>query len=145
MRKQPFSERLAQQRAYSLKSGYINKIILTSYLDSSLRQQLNISSKRLLTLQKKFSSENVVKSIKAYKRGETFEELIERRMKPYYGKTVSQIVNILNVELNPSPKDFAYHVCRAILGVKSKNIQEFENAGVSLKTITLGSLIVIIL
>ena len=111
MRKQPFSERLAQQRAYSLKSGYINKIILTSYLDSSLRQQLNISSKMLLTLQKKFSSENVVKSIKAYKRGETFEELIERRMKPYYGKTVSQIVNILNVELNPSPKDFAYHVC----------------------------------
>ena len=137
MRKQPFSERLAQQRAYSLKSGYINKIILSSYLDINLRQQLNISSKRLVSLQKKYSSENIVKSIKAYKRGETFEELIERRMKPYYGKTIAQIVKKLGVELNPSSKDFSYNVCRAILGVKSKRIQEFENAGVSLKTIAL--------
>lgn len=137
MRKQPFSEKLAQQRAYSLKSGYINKILLSSYLDANLRQQLNISSKRLLALQKKYSAENVVKSVKSYQRGETFEELIERRMKPYYGKTVAQITKKLNVELNPFSKDFAYHVCRAILGVKSKKIQEFENAGVSLKTIAL--------
>ena len=137
MRKQPFSEKRAQQRAYSLKSSYINKIILASYLDVNLRQQLNISSKRLQALQKKYSSENVVKSIKAYKRGETFEELIERRMKPYYGKTVAQIVATLKVGVNPSSKDFTYHVCRAILGVKSKKIQEFENAGVSLKTIAL--------
>ena len=137
MRKQPFSERLAQQRAYSLKSGYINKIILSSYLDINLRQQLNISSKRLVALQKKYSSENIVKSIKAYKRDETFEELIERRMKPYYGKTIAQIVKKLGTELNPSSKDFSYHVCRAILGVKSKRIQEFENAGISLKTIAL--------
>lgn len=137
MRKQPFSERLAQQRAYSLKSGYINKIILSSYLDTNLRQQLNISSKRLVSLQKKYSSENIVKSIKAYKRDETFEELIERRIKPYYGKTVAHIIKKRGVELNPSSKDFSYNVCRAILGVKSKKIQEFENAGVSLKTITL--------
>lgn len=137
MRKQPFSERRAQQRAYSLKSSYINRIILASYLDADLRQQLNISSKRLLALQKKYSSENVVKNVRVYKRGETFEELIERRMKPYYGKTVAQIVKKLKVELNPSSKDFSYHVCRAILGVKSKKIQEFENAGVSLKTIAL--------
>lgn len=137
MRKQPYSERFAQQRAYSLKSGYINKIIFTSYLDAEFRQQLNISSKRLLSLQKKYSSDSVVKSVKAYKRGETFEELIERRMKPYYGKSVAHIVKKLKVELNPSSKDFAYHVCRAILGVKSRKIQEFENAGVSLKTIAL--------
>ena len=58
-------------------------------------------------------------------------------MKPYYGKTVAQIVKKLKVEINPASKDFAYHVCRAILGVKSKKIQEFENAGVSLKTIAL--------
>jgi len=137
MREQPYSEKLAQQRAYSLKSGYMNKILLSSYLDTNIRQQLNISSKRLAALQKKYSSENVVKNVKVYKRGETFEELIERKMRPYYGKTVEQIVNKLGVELNPSSKDFAYHVCRAMLGVKSKKIQEFENAGVSLKTVVL--------
>lgn len=137
MREQPYSEKLAQQRAYSLKSGYINKILLASYLDTNIRQQLNISSKRLDALQKKYSSENIVKNVKVYKRGETFEELIERKMRPYYGKTVEKIVNELGVELNPSSKDFAYHVCRAMLGVKSKKIQEFENAGVSLKTVVL--------
>lgn len=137
MRQQPFSERLAQQRAYSLKSGYINKIILNSYLDEKWRQQLNITPRRLVSLQKKYSSESIVKSIKAYKHGETFEELIDRRMRPYYGKTVNQIVGELGIELTPSSKDFAYHVCRAILGVKSKRIQEFENAGVLLKTVTL--------
>lgn len=137
MREQPYSEKLAQQRAYSLKSGYINKILLASYLDTNIRQQLNISSKRLDALQKKYSSENIVKNAKVYKRGETFEELIERKMRPYYGKTVEKIVNELGVELNPSSKDFAYHVCRAMLGVKSKKIQEFENAGVSLKTVVL--------
>lgn len=137
MREQPYSEKLAQQRAYSLKSGYMNKILLASYLDTNIRQQLNISSKRLAALQKKYSLENVVKNVKVYKRGETFEELIERKMRPYYGKTVEQIVNKLGVELNPSSKDFAYHVCRAMLGVKSKKIQEFENAGVSLKTVVL--------
>ena len=137
LREQPFSDKLAQQRAYSLKSGYINRIILASYLDDNLRQQLNISSKRMLGLQKKYSAENVVKSVKAYKQGETFEGLIERKMKPYYGKTVAQIIKKLKVELNPASKDFAYHVCRGILGVKTKKIQEFENAGVSLKTIAL--------
>ena len=58
-------------------------------------------------------------------------------MRPFYGKTVAQIIKILRVKLNSSPKDFSYNVCRAILGVKSKKIQEFENAGVSLKTIVL--------
>ena len=137
MRKQPLSDKLAQQRAYSLKTGYINKIILSSYLDENLRQQLKISDKRVLALQKRFSSDNVVKSVNEYKPGETFEDLIERRMKPYYGKTVRQIVKEVKVDLGTSSKDFAYHVCRAILGVKTKRIREFENAGVSLKTISL--------
>lgn len=137
MRKQPFSERLAQQRAYSLKSGYINKIILESYLDASICQQLKLSPKRIESLQKKYSAERVVKSVKAYQPGETFEQLIERKIKPYYGKTVDDIINKLQVQLNPSSKDFAYHVCRAILGVTSKRIQEFENAGILLKTIAL--------
>lgn len=139
MRKQPYSEVLAQQRAYSLKQGYINKIILASYLDSCLNHQLKISPVKLKKLQEKYSSENIVKSIKAYKKGETFEQLIERKMKPFYGKTIAQIGKQLKVQFNCSSKDFAYHVCRSIFGVKSKHIKEFENADVSLKTVALES------
>lgn len=139
MRKQPYSEMLAQQRAYSLKQGYINKIILASYLDSCINHQLKISPVKLKKLQEKYSSENIVKSIKAYKKGETFEQLIERKMKPFYGKTIAQIGKQLKVQFNCSSKDFAYHVCRSIFGVKSKHIKEFENADVSLKTVALES------
>lgn len=139
MRKQPYSEVLAQQRAYSLKQGYINKIILASYLDSCLNHQLKISPVKLKKLQEKYSSENIVKSIKVYKKGETFEQLIERKMKPFYGKTIVQIGKQLKVQFNCSSKDFAYHVCRSIFGVKSKHIKEFENADVSLKTVALES------
>lgn len=139
MRKQPFSDVLAQQRAYSLKQGYINKIILESYLDAELSHQLRISPAKLKRLQKKYSSENIVKNVKVYKKGETFEQLIERKMKPFYGKTITQISRKLNQEFNCSSKDFAYHVCRGIFGVNSKHIKEFENADISLKTITLES------
>ena len=137
MRKQPYSDTLAQQRAYSLKQGYINKIILSSYLDANLKHQLNISEKRVKSLQKKYSSENIVKSLKAYKKGETFEELIERKMKPYYGKTIGQLSRKFGTQFNIYKKDVAHDVCRAIFGVKTKKIQEFENAEISLKTVTL--------
>lgn len=137
MRKQPYSETLAQQRAYSLKQGYINKIILESYLDEGLKHQLNLSSKRQKTLLKKYSNESIVKSLKAYKQGETFEQLVERKMKPFYGKTINQIKGKFGIESNIENKGFAYDICRAIFGVKTKCIQEFENAGVALKTVVL--------
>lgn len=134
MRQQPFSKTLAQQRAYSLKQGYINKIILESYLDANIQHQLNLSPKRLLSLQKKYSSDRIVKR---FTKKETFEQLIERKMKPFYGKTISQLSKKFKVDFNPSKKDMPYDVCRAIFGVKTKKIQEFENAGVSLKSIVL--------
>jgi len=137
MRQQYNSEIPAQQRAYSLKQGYINKIIVSSYLESNIIHQLNLSPKRLKTLQKKYSNDSIVKSLKAYKKGETFEQLIERKMKPFYGKTIAQISEMFYVDLNYASKDLAYHVCRAIFRVKSKKIQEFENADIELKTITL--------
>lgn len=137
MRKQPYSDTLAQQRAYSLKQGYINKIILSSYLDANLKHQLNLSAKRVKSLQNKYSSENIVKNVNAYKKGETFEELIERKMKPYYGKTIAQLSRKFGIQFNIFKKDVACDVCRAIFGVKTKKIQEFENAEISLKTVTL--------
>ena len=137
MRKQPYSTVQAQQRAYSLKQGYMNKIILASYVDTHLRHQLNITSKRLKSLQRKYSFDKVVNDVKAYKKGETFEQLIERKIKPYYGMTVSQIGARLNTIFNTSSKDLAYNVCRAILGVKTRRIQEFEAAGISLKSVVL--------
>lgn len=140
MRVQPFSDELAQQRAYSLKQGYINKIILTSFLDEKISHELKLSERKLKSLIKKYSSEaseKIVKSTRPYKKNETFETLIERKMNPYYGKTVAMIEKKFKIEFNVESKDFAYNVCRAILGIKTKRIQEFENACITLKSVVL--------
>lgn len=113
MRDQPGTNERAQQRAYSLKTGYMNKIILDSFLDEEINHQLNITPKRLEKLQKKFASDKIVKSLRCYKPKETFEQLVVRRIEPFYGKTVEKIGKKRKVELNVKAKDFAYNVCRA--------------------------------
>lgn len=137
MRKQPKSKILAQQRAYSLKQSYVNKIILHSYLDKQIQHQLKLSPKRVQSLTKKYAFEKVAKSTRSYKKNETFEQLIERRLKPFYGKTVTKIEKKYNIKFNVQAKDFAYQVCRTLLGVKTKRIEEFENAGITMKSVVL--------
>ena len=86
---------------------------------------------------KKGNLGSIVKSIKDYKRGETFEQLVERRFAPYVGMTVAEIARKLRTTISSSPKAISYSVCRAILGVKELRIAEFEKAGLQLKTIRL--------
>ena len=140
MRKQPNSEILAQQRAYSLKTGYINKIILDSYLDHKQEHKLQISKKREDYLKRKYYSDKIVTSTRSFKsETETFEQLIERRIKPFYNKTVGQIEKKRNIPINIKAKDLSYNVCRVILGIKTRKICEFEKAGITLKSIVLES------
>lgn len=88
-------------------------------------------------IQHKNHIESIVKDITSYKEGETFEQLVERKFKLYYGKTVNEIEHVLKIKVSDSAKAMSYTLCRAILGVKSSKIAEFEKAGVQLKTIRL--------
>lgn len=137
LRKQPYSPVLAQQRAYSLKTGYMNKIILESFLDEGVRQQLHITPKRVEKLRKEFASSKIIKTLHSYKPKETFEQLVERRIQKYYGKTVEQIEKRTAVRLNIKSKALSYDVCRAIFNIKTKRIDEFEQAGIKLKSVVL--------
>lgn len=137
MRRQPKSDKLAPQRAYSIKSKYVNTIILDSLNHPEMHKGLFISEqqkRKILKVQE--SAESVVRSISDYRESETFEQLIERKFSPYYGKTIAEIEKILDVEFSQS-KAMAYDVCKAILGIKSKKIAEFEKAEIAIKTIRL--------
>lgn len=137
-RKQPFSDIPADQRAYSIKSSYINSIILESADDTCYSSNVFISNKqRQRQRTSKEKIESIVKNLSDYKRGESFEQLVERRFKPFYGKTVYEIERMLGVEVSNSPKAVSFSLCRAILGVKTSKIAEFEKAGVQMKTIRL--------
>jgi DNA mismatch repair protein MutH len=73
-RKQPFNDIPAKQRAYSLKQGYVNHIIA-----SIANEATGVYGK-------------LIPSVAVAKK-QTIEEIVVSKFKPYYGKTVDQIVD----------------------------------------------------
>lgn len=137
MRKQYNSKKLAPQRAYAIKSRYVNTIILDSLKHPNVHTKLFLSDKKIKSILKmQQEMGRAVRSISSYKKDETFEQLIERKFSKYYGKSILEIERKLHVKFGRS-KSMAYNVCRAILGVNTKKIAELENAEIAIKTIRL--------
>jgi DNA mismatch repair protein MutH len=118
-RKQPFNDIPAKQRAYSLKQGYVNHIIAS------------ISNDTIGVYGKLIPSVEVAKKL-------TIEDIVISKFKPYYGKTIEQILTSTMVELNTNAKSFYANLTKAILGIElDKEIEEFEKAEIIVKTIRL--------
>lgn len=139
MRKQFISDAPdAQQRAYSFKSKYINTIILESLLHPEMHDNVFISDAQKNKIAQNISeASNIVNSISEYKEDETFEDLVEKRFKKYYGKTIYEIEKITGETISSSPKAMSNSVIHAILGVKTPKIKEFEKANLQQKSIRL--------
>lgn len=119
VRKQPFSEIPAKQRAYSLKQGYVNHIIA-----SIAGNTKEVYGKLIPTV------------IEAKKK--TIEEVVASKFKPFYGKTVEKIIEDLSLDLNKSAKNFYANLTKAILGIAlDKEIEEFDKAEIIVKTVRL--------
>jgi DNA mismatch repair protein MutH len=118
-RTQPFSEIPAKQRAFSLKQGYVNHIIASIANDyTGVYGKLIPSSAEV--------------------RSTTIEEIVLSKFKPYYGKTVDQILGITGVDLNASAKNFYANLTKVILEIElDKEIEEFEKAEIIVKTVRL--------
>lgn len=137
-RPQPRSPKLADQRAYSIKPAYMNHIIVESLAHPEMCAGLTLSERTRRVIEERTAAlGSVVRSVKDYREGETFEQLVHRKFAKFFGKTVAEIAQELGVVVSTSPKAISYSVCRAILGVKASRIAEFEKAGVMLKTIRL--------
>ena len=119
VRKQPFNDIPAKQRAYSLKQGYVNHII------ASIANEVTGIYGKLIP------SVAVAKQL-------TIEEIVIFKFKPYYGKTVEEILTITGVEINTTAKSFYANLTKAILGIElDKEIEEFEKAEIIVKTVRL--------
>ena len=119
VRKQPFSEIPAKQRAYSFKQGYVNHIIA-----SIANEPTEIYGK-------------LIPSVSVAKK-QTIEEIVIEKFKPFYGKTEEEIVKSLKIEINTKAKSFYANVTKAILGISlDKEIEEFEKAEIQVKTVRL--------
>ena len=119
VRKQPFSEIPAKQRAYSFKQGYVNHIIASIANDAT-----EVYGKLIPSV--------------AIAKNQTIEEIVVSKFKPYYGKTVDQIIAITGIEINTTAKSFYANLTKAILGIElDKEIEEFEKAEIIVKTVRL--------
>ena len=119
VRQQPFSELPAKQRAYSLKSSYMTRI-LNKYIFGNEENPHIIKSADVLHTK-------------------TFEEYIIDKVTPYYGMTQNELKLRLDVDSNA--KSLNEILLARMLDVKGRitNTEEFQKAGIIPKTIRVQS------
>lgn len=125
VRKQPYSDIPAKQRAFSLKIGYVNHIIakLSGNQDGRIGKLLKAPNLKV---------ENF-----------DIEEIVLKKIEPYYGKTPEEISLSLDVQYNPESKQrfaqLSQELIKRILGVENKQeVEEFSKADITLKTVRLN-------
>lgn len=116
VRKQPFSDTMAKQRAYSLKSSYMTQI-LNQYIFGTA------TNERIITDWKQLQKHS-------------FEDIIVEKLRPYFGKTREQLKKQFGVE-DCSAKNLNEVLLAKMLGIKGKiaYTDEFQKACIVPKTI----------
>ena len=120
-REQPFSDKKAKQRAYSLKQGYVNHII------ASIASEPTEKYGKIIPNVSNVSNQ-------------TLDEIVIEKFKTYYGKTIEQILESIGVQINIKAKNFFALLTKAILGIElDKEIEEFQKADIIVKSIRVES------
>ena len=149
-RTQPFSNKKAQQRAFSLKSKYLNFIIAKSLMGdlsltklddeylAFLKEDNDVFKEPISGYGDLFDDhEAIIKNISEYKKNQTFEEIIIEKFAKYYGYSEQELINEFNLNINLKAKNKNYVFAKSILGIRKNKIAEFEKAEIELKTIKL--------
>ena len=116
VRKQPFSDVMAKQRAYSLKSSYMTQI-LNQYIFGTA------TNERIITDWKQLQKHS-------------FEDIIVDKLRPYFGNTQEQLKKMFDLE-DCNAKNINEVLLAKMLGIKGKiaYTDEFQKACIVPKTI----------
>lgn len=122
VRNQPNSDVKASQRAYALKSGYINHILAIRTQDSSVRIGKLLNQKEDVQL--------------AFR--PSIGEAVLALFSPFNGMKAEEIEGRLKLELNKNSKSYYASLTKAIMGFEAKTeIEEFLKAGIIIRTVRL--------
>jgi len=120
VRKQPFSETPAKQRAYSLKTGYMTYLYNTYVLgkeqsESIITNPIDIKEKSL-------------------------EDIIVEKFNKYKGHTQYELMRLFNINSNCKPNARNPEIVKGILGLKNdaEQAQEIQKANIKIKTIVVN-------
>ena len=113
-RKQPFSDIEAKPRAFAFKNSYMT-YILNNYI---------IEEKKMY------------ESIMPKESEDPFEIYVENKLAEYKGWSTSDLIEEFHIDTGSTQaKNLGAMLAYAILGVKSNKAEEFEKAGIQVKTI----------
>ena len=118
VRKQPFSDILAKQRAYSLKASYMttvyNDYVTERKRDESIINEASIDLGRF-----------------------NLEDYVLEKFKPFYSKSVKELAEGFDINLDTKSKSINALIVNKILGLKNdiKHVEEFKKAFIIPKTI----------
>ncbi len=115
MRRQPFSEIKARQRAFSLKSSYMTEM---------LRSDI-------------FKRKSLVKNSEILK-SKTLKDIIEDSFKPFYEKTLSEIDTLIDMNIDRNSKQYIKTYISRMLAsdeADAEDLNEFRKANIKIKTI----------
>lgn len=122
-RKQPFSERLAPQRAFCYKSSYVNFIIEELMQKEIYRQK---------------SKKTIAKSIKTDV-SKTFDKVVLERLNGLENMSVIDIKNLFNIERERKAKHYirliTEDICKVLFGDKLNKLDQFKKAEIEMKVI----------
>lgn len=126
VKKQPYSDIPAKQRAYSLKPGYVNHIIASIANETEGVYGKLISNREVARLK-------------------TIEEIVLEKFSPFFDKSIAELIVLFNLEhLNPNAKSYFSLVSKAILNNilkvpshlnASNYFEEFRKAEIEIKAI----------
>jgi DNA mismatch repair protein MutH len=115
-REQPFSDKLAMQRAFSLKQSYVNSII--SRIEDA---------------------EPVNRTLDEFEAEKTFEDIVMERISRYKGMDENSLFSEIGEGINRKAYQRYSILAARMLGIKKNKIEEFEKADVEVKAIRLHS------
>jgi len=113
-RRQPFSDKLARQKSFSLKSSYVNSIVSRIGCVASV-----INARGELAL------------------GSDFEDTIVERFSKFQGLDVQSILLHVGKDLNPKAKSYYSGLAARMVGLSTDKIEEFERGDIIVKAIRL--------
>lgn len=118
-REQPFSDIPAKPRAFAYKNSYMT-FVLNHYIVRDID-----------------TYEPVVKE----DTGETFEEYVIRKISNYKGYTLQELCRLFGIDESSikSNKGIIPTIIYRILGIKGNHAEEFEKAGIVIKTIRVSN------
>ncbi|WP_077306388.1 Sau3AI family type II restriction endonuclease [Terribacillus halophilus] len=117
IRKQPFSDTSAKQRAFSLKASYMTGLI-RNYLTPEHMES--------------FTKVEELKS-------KPLAQILEDRLRPHFGKRVDTLCDETGIKYNPNNKSMIPLLMARLLGVKKNDvseIEEFSKANIKFKTVS---------